>query len=260
MKKSKALLVLTVLVYVFLIGPMIVMIGASVTAGNALEFPPKGFSFKWYERAFSLDSFTDGFRVSLSVSLLGTVIALLLGVPAAYAMNRFRYPGKRFLNGIFISPTIIPAIVLGFALLKSFVPKVGGSIYTGLLIGYVLIGIPYVIRVTSSSLSNFDFAIEEAARSLGCGGIKAFFLSVLPNIRSGVLSAFILAFINAFNDVSIGVFVTGPGVITLPMAMLGYAESRMDPTIAAAAVMLMLMTVLIMFLAEKLLGVQLKTR
>lgn len=259
MKKSKTLLVLTLLTYVFLLGPMVVMIGASFTESSFLQFPPDGFTLSWYGKALGLTSFQNGFRVSFTVSMLGTVIAMLLGVPAAYAMNRYQYPGKQALNSIFISPTIIPAIVLGFALLKSFVPRVGGSIYMGLLIGYVLIAIPYVIRTTSSSLSNFDFSVEEAAVSLGCNRLKAFFLTVVPNIRSGLMSAFILAFINAFNDVSIGVFVSGPGVLTLPMAMLGYAESRMDPTIAAMAVLLMLMTTLIMFGAEKLLGVKLKT-
>lgn len=259
MKKSRFLLVLTLLTYVFLLGPMVVMVGASFTESAFLQFPPQGFTLSWYQKALSLTSFQTGFRVSFGVSLLGTLLAMLLGVPAAYAMNRCQYPGKSALNSVFISPTIIPAIVLGFALLKSFVPRVGGSIYTGLLIGYTLIAIPYVIRTTSSSLSNFDFSIEEAAVSLGCNRLKAFFLTVVPNIRSGLMSAFILAFINAFNDVSIGVFVTGPGVLTLPMAMLGYAESKMDPTIAAMAVMLMLMTMLIMFVAEKLLGVKLKT-
>lgn len=259
MKKSKVLLIITLLTYIFLLGPMVVMIGASFTESSFLQFPPEGFTLDWYGKALSLKSFINGFKVSFGVSLLGTIIAMLLGVPAAYAMNRYQYPGKQALNSIFISPTIIPAIVLGFALLKSFVPQLGGSIYLGLLFGYVLIAIPYVIRTTSSSLANFDFSVEEAAVSLGAGRLKAFFLTVVPNIRSGLMSAFILAFINAFNDVSIGVFVTGPGVLTLPMAMLGYAESRMDPTIAAMAVLLMLMTMLIMFVAEKLLGVKLKT-
>ncbi len=258
MKKSKVLLALTLLTYVFLLGPMVVMVGASFTASSFLQFPPEGLTLSWYQKALSLDSFKNGFMVSFGVSLLGTVLAMFLGVPAAYAMNRYQYPGKQALNGIFISPTIIPAIVLGFALLKSFVPRIGGSIYTGLLIGYALIAIPYIIRTTSSSLANFDFAVEEAAVSLGCHRFKAFFLTVVPNIRSGLLSAFILAFINAFNDVSIGVFVSGPGVLTLPMAMLGYAETRMDPTIAAMAVLLMIMTMVIMFAAEKLLGVKLK--
>lgn len=97
------------------------------------------------------------------VSLGGTLLAMLLGVPAAYAMNKYKFPMKGLVNGFFISPTLIPAVVLGFSLLKSFVPSVGGSIYSGLLVGYTLIGIPYIIRVTSSALANFDFAVEEAA-------------------------------------------------------------------------------------------------
>ena len=259
MRKSKALLALTILVYTFLLGPMLVMIGSSFTTSAFMQFPPEGFTLAWYQKAFEIKSFMSGFETSFTVSLLGTVIAMFIGVPAAYAMNRYRYPGKQILNSVFISPTIIPVIVLGFALLKSFVPRIGGSLYTGLLIGYALIATPYVIRTTSSSLANFDFSIEEAAISMGAGRIKAFALTVIPNIRSGLMSAFILAFINAFNDVSIGVFVSGPGVLTLPMAMLGYAESRMDPTIAAMAVLLMLMTVALMFLTEKLFGMKLKT-
>ncbi len=259
MKKSKLLLVLTLLTYFFLLGPMLVIIGASFTTSNFMQFPPQGFTLDWYGKALSMPSFVDGFKVSFSVSLLGTLIAMAIGVPAAYAMNRYQYPGKQWLNSIFIAPTIVPAIVLGFALLKSFVPQIGGSIYAGLLVGYSLIAVPYVIRTTSSSLANFDFSIEEAAVSLGAGRLKAFALTVVPNIRSGLMSAFILAFINAFNDVSIGVFVSGPGVLTLPMAMLGYAETRMDPTIAATAVLLMLMTIVLVFLTEKVFGGKLKT-
>lgn len=174
-------------------------------------------------------------------------------------MNKYKFKGKALLNGFFISPTLIPAVVLGFSLLKSFVPNLGGSIYAGLLVGYTLIGIPYIIRVTSSALANFDFSIEEAARSLGCSAPKAFFASVIPNIRSGLMSAFILAFINSFNDVCIGVFVSTPGTMTLPTAMMSYVQGRIDPTIAAASVILMLMTIAIMVLAEKLLGVKLQT-
>lgn len=88
---------------------------------------------------------------------------------------------------------------------------------------------------------------------------KAFFASVIPNIRSGLMSAFILAFINSFNDVCIGVFVSNPGTMTLPTAMMSYVQGRIDPTIAAASVILMLMTIAIMVLAEKLLGVKLQT-
>lgn len=258
MKKSKFLLVLTILTYAFLIGPMLVMIGTAINAESSLAFPPKGFSLQWFEKAFSSPSFISGFKTSFAVSLAGTLLAMLLGVPAAYAMNKYRFPMKGLVNGFFISPTLIPAVVLGFSLLKSFVPNLGGSIYSGLLVGYTLIAIPYIIRVTSSALANFDFAVEEAARSLGCSAPKAFFKAVIPNIRSGLTSAFILAFINSFNDVSIGVFVSSPGTMTLPTAMMSYVQGKLDPTIVAASVVLMLMTILIMVLAEKLLGVKLQ--
>ena len=259
MRKSKCLLELTLFTYLFLIGPMVVMIGTAFNGDSALSFPPNGFSLQWFENAFTSKSFLDGFKTSFVVSLFGTLLAMLLGVPAAYAMNKYKFKGKALLNGFFISPTLIPAVVLGFSLLKSFVPNLGGSIYAGLLVGYTLIGIPYIIRVTSSALANFDFSIEEAARSLGCSAPKAFFASVIPNIRSGLMSAFILAFINSFNDVCIGVFVSNPGTMTLPTAMMSYVQGRIDPTIAAASVILMLMTIAIMVLAEKLLGVKLQT-
>ena len=242
MRKSKCLLALTLFTYLFLIGPMVVMIGTAFNGDSALSFPPNGFSLQWFENAFTSKSFLDGFKTSFVVSLFGTLLAMLLGVPAAYAMNKYKFKGKALLNGFFISPTLIPAVVLGFSLLKSFVPNLGGSIYAGLLVGYTL-----------------DFSIEEAARSLGCSAPKAFFASVIPNIRSGLMSAFILAFINSFNDVCIGVFVSNPGTMTLPTAMMSYVQGRIDPTIAAASVILMLMTIAIMVLAEKLLGVKLQT-
>ena len=258
MKKSRLLLVITVLTYVFLVGPMLVMVAVSFTASSAVAFPPEGFSLQWYQKAFTLPSFQRGFITSMTVSLLGTLLAMLLGIPAAYALNKYRFRGKALLNGFFLSPTLIPALVLGFSLLRSFIPRIGGSVYLGLMVGYTLISLPYIIRTTGSALSNFDFSIEEAARSLGTPAIPAFFLSVIPNIRSGLISAFILAFINAFNDVSIGVFISSPGTMTLPTAMQSIIIGRMDPTIAAASVLLMLMTILLMVLSEKLLGIKLR--
>ena len=202
MKKSKFLLVLTVLTYIFLIGPMFVMIGTAFNSESALAFPPAGFSFQWFEKAFSSASFIEGFKTSSIVSLAGTLLAMLLGVPAAYAMNKYRFPLKGLVNGFFISPTLIPAVVLGFSLLKSFVPSMGGSIYSGLLVGYTLIAIPYVIRVTSSALANFDFAVEEAARSLGCCAPKAFFKAVVLDLHrrlSWLLSIPLMMYASVFS-------------------------------------------------------------
>lgn len=114
--------------------------------------------------------------------------------------------------------------------------------------------LPFIIRVIGSSLSNFDFSIEEAAVSLGAGRLQAFFRVVLPNIRSGIMAAVLIAFLESFNNVDISVFMTGPGISTLPIQMLTYVQNYFDPTIAAISVVLMILTGLLMFVIERLMG------
>ena len=127
-------------------------------------------------------------------------------------------------------------------------------IFPSLLIGHALLVLPYCVRVTSAALAGFDFSIEEAAVSLGCPRWRAFLTVVLPNIRAGIVAAFILAFITSLNDVSISIFLTGPGISTLPIQMLAHMEQFFDPTIAAVSVLLMLVTVLVMAGVELTLG------
>lgn len=255
-KKSKGLSIFAFLVYFFLLAPLVIIIATSFGPDKSLVFPPKGFSLKWMANIFKIEMFRKSFLISMQLSIIGTVIALILGIPAAYALSRYNFKGKNFLNSIFLSPVIIPGIVLGFSLLRYLVIYSKLPIYTSLLIGHVIIIIPYIIRVISSSLSNFDYSIEEASMSLGANKIKTFFVVVLPNIRSGVIAAFILAFINSFNNVPVSVFLTGPGISTLPIQMLIHVEYNFDPTIAALSVVLMFMTGLLMFAIERTLGLR----
>ena len=123
-----------------------------------------------------------------------------------------------------------------------------------LLVGHTILVLPYSVRVVSASLSAFDFSAEEAAISLGSPPLRTFFTIVLPNIRSGVMAAFILAFITSLNDVSISVFLTGPGLSTLPIQILTYVEQFFDPTVASVSVLLMFLTVGVMAIVERTLG------
>jgi putative spermidine/putrescine transport system permease protein len=116
------------------------------------------------------------------------------------------------------------------------------------------------VRVVSASLASFDFSIAEAAVSLGSPPAKTFFTIVLPNIRSGVIAAFILAFITSINDVSTSLFLTGPGVSTLPIQILAHVEQFFDPTIASVSVLLMALTVIVMMIVERTLGLAVVAR
>lgn len=251
---NKFLTAFAVLVYMFLLGPLVIIVGSSFGPDSFLVFPPRGFSLQWFANIFKVEMFLKTFRISMELAGLGTVFALILGVPAAYAVSRYKFKGKNILNSIFLSPVLIPGIVLGFSLLKHLVIVYDFPIYTSLLIGHTIILLPYIMRVISSSLSNFDYSVEEAAMSLGANRLKTFFIVVFPNIRSGVIAAFILAFINSFNNVPVSVFLSGPGVSTLPIQMLTYVEYNFDPTIAALSVVLMVLTVVLMMIVEKTLG------
>ncbi|GMX62836.1 ABC transporter permease [Paenibacillus elgii] len=259
-ENNRGLGLFTLLVYIFLLGPLVIIAFASFEPGTVLKFPPQGFSLKWYQKIFEVEMFMSTFKTSIVVSILGNLFALLLGVPAAYALSRFDFKGKDALNGFFISPVLIPGIVLGFTMLKYLIVTYHLPLYTALLVGHTVIMLPFIIRVIASSLSNFDFAIEEAALSLGAGRLGTFFKVVLPNIKSGIIAAILIAFLESFNNVDISVFMTGPGISTLPIQMLTYVENYFDPTIAAISVLLMLFTAVFMFLIERLMGLSYFTK
>ena len=258
MKKQHhiALGLITFLVYVFLIGPLLIIMAASFGEQSALVFPGKGFTLDWYVKVFQMSSFVNAAILSLEIAFAATAMALLLGVPAAYALNRFRFPGKGLLKTLFLSPVLIPCIVLGFIMLRYVISQWNLSVISSLLIGHTLLSIPYVMRVITSSLANFDFAMEEAAGSLGANRGYTFFHIVLPNIKSGIASACVMAVINSFNNVSLSTFLTAPGITMLPIEIMGYVEYHFDPTIAALATVMMLVTLGVMLLIEKTLGLQ----
>ncbi|TQS70159.1 ABC transporter permease [Rhodobacteraceae bacterium] len=238
----------------FLIGPFIIIIFAGASAGNSLAFPPEGLSLKWYLKVFTVESFRASFVLSMGLAIFGTLAALVLGVPAAYALNRYKLPGDEMIRTIVAAPIIVPGIIVGLALLRYLVVPLNFTVTVALFFAHTALILPYAVRVVSSSLNNLRSDMEEAAVLLGCSRVQAFFKVVLPNIRGGVLSAFILGFVTSFNQVPVSLFLSGPGVRTLPIDMLSYMEITYDPSVAALSALLAFMSVAIVFAAERLLG------
>ena len=248
------LIAFAVVVYLFLMGPLVIVFGAALSDTTYLTFPPQGLTLRWFERIFEIGAFRRTIITSIQIAFLSTALALAIGIPAAYALNRFRIQLPAWLSTLFVLPILVPEIVLGFSLLRSVAVGASAPIFLSLLIGHTLIVLPYCVRVISASLASFDFSIEEAAISLGSRPLKTFFTIVLPNVRSGVIAAFILAFITSINDVSVSLFLTGPGVSTLPIQILAHVEQFFDPVIASVSVLLMLLTVAVMAIVERTLG------
>lgn len=247
-------ILMLVVVLCLLLGPYIILLAASFGERALLQFPPQGFTFSWYSKLFGMRMFIDALKTSLLIGIASTLTGLVFGIPAAYATARFSFKGKDLAKLIFLSPAIIPGLVIGYSLLRFFVMIGGFPILIGLYLGHVALVFPYTIRVVLASLKNLDPSIDEAAISLGAAPWKVLFRVVLPNIRSGIIAAFILAFITSFNNVPVSMFLTGPGVTMLPVQMLSYVEYYYDPTIAALSTLLILLTVVIVQIVEKTLG------
>jgi putative spermidine/putrescine transport system permease protein len=253
-KLHPALIGFTALVFLFLVGPLVIVVGAALSDTTYLTFPPQGLSLRWFENIFAIDAFRRTIMTSLQIAVISTFVALLIGIPASYAMSRYRIQLPGWLSTLFVLPVLVPELVLGFSLLKNLAFQFNAPIYLSLIIGHTILILPYVVRVVSASLASFDFSIEEAAISLGSPPLKTFFTVLLPNVRSGVIAAFILAFITSINDVSISIFLTGPGISTLPIQLLAHMEQFFDPTVASVSVMLMVLTVAVMAIVERTLG------
>jgi putative spermidine/putrescine transport system permease protein len=242
------------LVLAFLIGPFIIIVAASLSAGETLAFPPQGLSLRWVAKVFTVDSFRASFAMSMFLAIGGTIFALIIGIPAAYALSRYKLPFAETIRTVVSSPIIVPGIIVGLAILRYLVVPFAFSITVALFFAHTALVLPYAVRVVSASLDNLRSDIEEAAVLLGSSRLGAFFRVVLPNIRGGVLAAFILGFVTSFNQVPVSLFLSGPGVQTMPIDMLGYMETTYDPSIAALSSLLAFLSIGIVFLAERFLG------
>jgi len=242
------------LVLLFLIGPFFIIVAAGLSAGESLAFPPKGLSLRWFVKVFEIESFRASFTLSMGLAIFGTLAALVLGVPISYAVARYDLPFGETLRMLVSAPIIVPGIIVGLALLRYLVLPLDVGIVAALFAAHTALVLPYAVRVVSASLDNLRGDIEEAAVLLGSSRLGAFFRVVLPNIRGGILAAFILGFVTSFNQVPVSLFLSGPGVRTLPIDMIWYLEITYDPSVAALAALLAFLSIVIVFLAERFLG------
>lgn len=254
LRKNRFITVISLLVFLFLFLPLAIVITTSFGTEAIIAFPIKGFTLDWYIVALRSKAFMSALCLSLFIGIMATFLALLVGIPVSYVLSRSRLNAGNILKDFFLSPTLIPGIVIGYSLFQFVVVSLKIPVLPALLIGHFIISVPYIIRVVGSAMEQMDFSIEEAAWMLGCTKPHAFFIIVLPNMASGIFAAFMLAFINSFNNVPVSMFLSGPGITTLPTSLLSYMEFNYDPSVSALSVVLMLLTLFMMLVLEKTMG------
>ena len=255
-QENPLILILTGAAYFFLIFPILIVVIASLSASEILVFPPQGFSLRWYGAMLKNDLFIAAFWVSVKVGFISTAVALVLGTAAAYTLTRYNIIGKEFFRNIIMSPIIVPAVLTSFALFSYFVAQAGFATYGVLLVGHIILLIPYVTRVVGAAFVHYNSALEDAARGLGASPLVTFVKITVPLILPGILSATLLAFIVSFNNVPFALFLTGPGMATLPLQMLYYLEHNFNPLIASISTFLLVMTVVFVFIVERIVGIK----
>ena len=232
-----------------LIVPSLVVIPMSFSASQYLEFPPQEWSLRWYENYFFSWKVENGFNdwmaatlTSIKVAVLTIFVAVPIGTMAAYGLVNSSSRTSKILFPIFISPMMVPIILVAIGLFYFFVQfKLVGSVL-GLVIGHSLVALPLVLIIVFSALKNYDMNQEKVARSLGAGRFRAFREITLPQIKFSIISASLIAFLTSFDEIIISLFVAGGDNSTITRSMFLALRDQIDPTIAAISTILIIIS------------------
>jgi putative spermidine/putrescine transport system permease protein len=238
--------------YAFLLAPLVLVAVMSLSADNYLAFPPSGFSLRWFAALAHNDTMLRAARASVILAASVTLVALLVGVPAALAVARGLAP--KAVSILLSAPLLLPTLVLGLALLMALQPLALVATWPGLVLAHLVVVLPFVTRIMTTSLAALPSDLEAAAATLGAPPLRAFWRITLPLALPGLIASATLAFLVSFDEVVISLFLVGPRLTTLSVAMFRYTESRTDPLVAAVAVSLIALTVLVVLAVDRLVG------
>jgi putative spermidine/putrescine transport system permease protein len=240
------------LTLVFLVLPIFVVLPLGFSASPYLEFPPAGFSVRWYVRYFDSPKWMAATLLSVQIAAGTTALALALAVPAAFTLVRRDFRGKSVLLAFFMAPIIVPYIITAIAVYFLFarIGLVGNPL--GLLAAHTLLAVPKILVIVAAAVKGFDRTLERASMSLGAGPWTTFYRVTYPGIRPAVITAALFAFLTSFDELILSMFITGPSAVTLPKLMWDAVRLEIDPTIAAASSLLIAVAVLVLGIIEVL--------
>ena len=235
-----------------LVAPTLIVLMTSVTSSASLKFPPAGFSLRWYAALAEAYQMQQAAWNSLVVAALTTIGSVVLGVAGALARSPSAW--ARALDSLFMSPLLLPALAFGFAALMAFsLVGIRLTLWT-LVIGHVVVCVPFVLRTTIASLAQVDPALLESSASLGAGRGYTFRRVTLPLIGRGVGAGAFLAFMASFDNVPVSLFLSDARTEVLPIHLWQIIETNLDVRAAAASGVLILVTLALATIAERLAG------
>ncbi|TDX30462.1 putative spermidine/putrescine transport system permease protein [Modicisalibacter xianhensis] len=250
---------LCALIFLFLIGPLLVIIPLSFNAEPyftfskaMLQLDPAGYSLRWYEEFFTSPEWLNSIKNSFIVGIASTLLATVLGTIAALGLSSRHMPARGAIMALLISPMIVPLIISAAAMFFFFSKINLAQTYIGVVLAHTALGIPFVVITVTATLSSFDTTLIRAAHSLGANPTRTFFKVILPLVTPGVVSGALFAFITSFDEVVVVLFIAGPEQRTMPIQMWSGIREQISPTILAVATLLVVLSILLLTTLELL--------
>lgn len=235
-----------VLVAIWLIAPMLIVFPQSFAGIRTLEFPPPSWSTQWYHNLFTNPEWSDTMVRSIEVAVLVTIISVVLGTLAALGLVRGRFPGKVLVSSLIATPLIMPLVVFAIGTYALFLRwHITGSL-EGFVPAHTALAVPFVVVLVTVGLRTFDERLEAAAVSLGASRVRAMLTVTLPLLMPSILTGALFAFLTSFDEILTSFFISTATVSTLPVQMYSSVIRGVDPTMAAAASVILVATALLM--------------
>lgn len=235
---------LAVVIYLFLLAPIVVTVPMAFGPTDALTFPPASYSLDLFRIFFNSPGWLEPVVESLKVALAAMALAMLAGIPAGYWITRHEFMGKAIVTGIIMSPLIVPTIVTGLGLYLYFAYiKIAGTTLS-IVLGHVMVTLPFVVVMIVAGVSKLDRNLEFGAELMGAGPIRMFLTVVIPQLVPSLVSAAFFAFLLSFDEVIISWFLAGQNTITLPVRMYSALQWELSPVIAAVSTLLTALSLL----------------
>lgn len=244
-----ALLTITFLISAFLLLPIVFIAALSFGSSQWLIFPPPSWTLKWYQALFADPRWINAAWTSFSIAFMVTVLSVLIGLVAAFGLVRGRFVGRVALNALFMTPMILPVVVLAVALYAFFLRIGLNGTTLGFILAHLVVALPFSILALTGALQGFDKSIEDAAVLYGASPFKAKLLITLPCIRHGLFSAAIFSFLTSWDEVVLAIFMASPTLQTLPVKIWATLRQDLTPVVAAASTLLIVVTVALMLIA-----------
>ena len=239
----------------FLVLPIIVSVVMSFDNRQFIgSFPPTQFSLRWYRSFLDNPAYLDGLVVSLKLAGLSTLVSTVAGASAAYVLSIGQWRGRDMMEILFLSPKFVPSVVIGFSILGFASAIQIFDPFTRLIMGHVVITIPFTVRATLASLVGIRPSLVEAAISLGAPPWRAFLDVTLPLARTGVIAGGLMAFVLSFDEVAVSLFLSDAFTQTLPIALVAEMRANLNLTVAAISTVFAALTVLIVLFLERTVG------